>query len=246
MVGLEDQSIEAGIFLIDKPEGLTSFRIVQFVRRALQIKKVGHAGTLDPFATGLLVICAGRQATKHISRLMAGEKEYIATLQLGIETDTLDLTGKVVGEHKVAVLDKSQVEECLAGFIGKQLQTPPQFSALKHQGKPLYYYARKGIEVEKAPREVEISELECVGLDENSLSIRVVCSKGTYIRTLGADIGKLLGCGAHLTALRRLRSGPFSVSGAINGSELQNKIQAREILLSHCFEVEKVLESLTS
>ena len=246
MVGSKDQLIEAGIFLIDKPEDLTSFRIVQFVRRALHIKKVGHTGTLDPFATGLLVVCAGRQATKHISKFMAGEKEYVATLQLGMETDTLDLTGKVVSEHIVGALDKQQVEECLAGFVGKQLQTPPQYSALKYQGKPLYFYARKGIEVEKEPREVEIFELECVGLDENSLSIRVVCSKGTYIRTLGADIGKQLGCGAHLVALRRLRSGPFSVNGAINGSDLQDKVRAREILLNHCFDVEEVLETLTT
>jgi tRNA pseudouridine55 synthase len=244
MVGSKEQSIEAGIFLIDKPVGLTSFRIVQFVRRALHIKKVGHAGTLDPFATGLLVVCAGRQATKHISRLMAGEKEYVATLLLGVETDTLDLTGRVVSEHKVGALDSRQIEECLAGFVGRQLQTPPQYSALKHQGKPLYYYARKGVEVEKEPREIEIFELECMGLDENSLSIRVVCSKGTYIRTLAADIGKQLGCGAHLTALRRLRNGSFSVSGAIDGSELQDQEEARAILLKHCFDVEEVLASL--
>lgn len=245
MVGPEDQSIEAGIFLIDKPVGLTSFRIVQFVRRALHIKKVGHAGTLDPFATGLLVVCAGRQATKHISRLMAGEKEYVATLMLGVETDTLDVTGRVVSERKVGALDSRQIEECLAGFVGRQLQTPPQYSALKHQGKPLYYYARKGIAVEKEPREIAIFELECMGLDENCLSIRVVCSKGTYIRTLAADIGKQFGCGAHLVALRRVRSGPFSVSGAVKGSELQDTIQAREILFKHCFNVEEVLDSLT-
>lgn len=236
--------MEAGLFLIDKPVGPTSFKVVQYVRRALHIKKVGHAGTLDPFASGLLLVCAGRQATKIIPQLMEGEKEYTATLVLGIETDTQDRTGRVVAEHTVGDLTLQRIEDCLTGFIGKQLQTPPQYSALKHKGKPLYYYARKGIEVVKEPREIEIVKLECLGFEENNLSIRVVCSKGTYIRTLAADIGRLLGCGAHLASLRRLRSGKFSISDALAGADLEERGKAKDILLNHCLPVENVLSKL--
>ena len=246
MSDFTDQSIEAGLFLIDKPVGPTSFRIVQYVRRALHIKKVGHAGTLDPFASGLLIVCAGRQATKSIPQLMEGEKEYTANLLLGVETDTHDLTGKVVAENEVGSLTSQQIKDCLAGFIGKQFQTPPQYSALKHKGKPLYYYARKGIEIVKEPREIEIFELECVGFAENSLSIRVVCSKGTYIRTLAADIGRSLGCGAHLAALRRVRSGKFFVSEALPGEDIEDRGKAKDILLSRCLSVEEILREISS
>ena len=234
---------DAGVFLIDKPVGPTSFRMVQLVRRALQIKKVGHAGTLDPFASGLLIICAGRPATRIIPQLMGGEKEYVATMQLGVETDTQDLTGRVVAENEVGSLSLPQVEGCLAGFLGEQLQVPPAYSALKHQGKPLYQYARQGIEVVKEPRPIEIFDLECLKLDEKSLSIRVVCSKGTYIRTLAADIGRGLGCGAHLTSLRRLRSGSFSVDDALSGAALEERHEAYKQLCSHWLQVEDVLSA---
>ena len=238
-----DQESEplAGVLLIDKPVGPTSFRIVQQVRRALKIKKVGHAGTLDPFASGLLVVCVGRPATRLVSSLMEGEKEYEATLQLGVETDTQDLTGQVIAEKQVGEIDRDRVRDCLAQFTGEQLQTPPQYSALKHKGKPLYYYARKGIKVTKEPRKIQIREIELLSLDPDSMQIRVVCSKGTYIRTLAADIGRSLGCGAHLTGLRRLRSGRFTVEDGLNGSDLSGeRQQVLKLLLNNLLPVDTV------
>ncbi|HSR35622.1 MAG TPA: tRNA pseudouridine(55) synthase TruB, partial [Desulfurivibrionaceae bacterium] len=191
---------EAGVFLIDKPVGPTSFAMVQRLRRALNIKKVGHAGTLDPFASGLLILCVGRPATRIIDQLMAGDKEYRATLQLGVETDTQDLEGRVVAEQPVVGVDDRRIAQVLAQFTGELMQAPPAYSAVKHQGKPLYAYARKGIIVTKEPRPVSIATLEAEAFDAmaNQLTIRVECSKGTYIRTLAADIGRELGCGAHL------------------------------------------------
>lgn len=218
---------EAGTFLIDKPEGASSFYMVRQVRRALGMKKVGHAGTLDPFATGLLIICAGRPATRMISEIMEGEKEYLATLRLGRETTTLDPEGEIICEHSVGQLSPEQVEVCLQGFRGELDQVPPAYSALKHKGKPLYHYARQGINIVKPPRRICIHTLERTDgdlvLSDTSpfLGIRVVCSKGTYIRTLAADIGKVLGCGAYLTALRRIRSGCFHVRGGVTGQQLR-------------------------
>jgi len=236
---------EAGVFLIDKPRGPSSFRMVQLVRRALGLKKVGHTGTLDPFASGLLIICAGRPATRIISRLMEGEKCYEATLRLGVETDTLDIEGKVVAKREVDELNPDVVRGVVAGFVGEQLQTPPQFSALKHKGKPLYHYARKGIKVEKEPRKVFIRRLDIVDFSGTSLTVRVTCGKGTYIRSLAADIGTALGCGAHLSALRRLANGPFSVERALDGKLLEGERgAAREMLLSQVLSVEEALERL--
>ncbi len=226
----------AGTFLVDKPEGSSSFYIVRKVRKALGMKKVGHAGTLDPFATGLLVVCAGRPATKMISLIMDGEKEYLATLRLGRETTTLDPEGEVTAENPVGSISRDVVEACLQQFRGEQLQVPPIYSALKHKGKPLYYYARKGIAIEKPPRSVTITTLERTddGHEMNDaspyLTIRVVCSKGTYIRTLGADIGKVLGCGAYLTALRRVRSGCFHVRDSVEGKYLLEDDARRRLM----------------
>lgn len=230
-----------GVLLIDKPVGPTSFKIVQEVRRALRIKKVGHAGTLDPFASGLLVVCVGRPATRIISSLMEGEKEYEATLQLGVETDTQDLTGQVIAEKQVEEIVPDRIRECLVQFTGEQMQTPPQYSALKHKGKPLYYYARKGITITKEPRKIQIRKLELFPLDNESMQIKVVCSKGTYIRTLAADIGRFLGCGAHLTGLRRLRSGRFTVEDGLNGSDLLGeRQQVLKLLLDNLLPVDTV------
>lgn len=239
-----EKRIEAGVFLVDKPVGPTSFAMVRQVRRALGIKKVGHAGTLDPFASGLLVICAGRPATRLISLFMEGDKEYEATLRLGIETDTQDCEGRVTNERPVPDLTLEAVHRCLAGFLGEQLQEPPSFSALKYKGKPLYYYARKGIEVKKEARRIEIKLLGCLGFDKDTIAVRVICSKGTYIRTLAADIGAALGCGAHLVALRRLRSGPFSVTEALPGAALDNKVEAQQELARHLLTVAQVTELL--
>ncbi len=226
----------AGVFLVDKPVDITSFKVVSRLRRILNIKKVGHAGTLDPFATGLLILCAGRPATRLISQFMDGEKEYLATLRLGVETETLDTEGAVTARSPVGEISSLQVEECLQEFRGRQMQVPPAYSALKHKGKPLYYYARKGIEIIKDPREVNISTLErtdgsrTLSGDEAELCIRVVCSKGTYIRTLAADIGRFLGCGAHLVQLRRTRSGCFTVDESLTWDDLSGDDALNECL----------------
>ena len=233
-----------GVILIDKPVGPTSFQMVQRVRRALGVKKVGHAGTLDPFASGLLVICVGRPATKQISRFMAGEKEYEARMRLGVETDSQDLEGKVIRHRSVPKLSRERIDRILAGFVGETMQTPPQYSALKHKGKPLYYYARKGIKVVKEPRKVVIREISCLGSEGDTLDIRVICGKGTYIRTLAADIGEELGCGAHLIALRRLRCGNLKVSHAVSGQDLEDKELAGVILREHMLPIEQVLREL--
>lgn len=233
-------SMTAGVFLVDKPAGPTSFKIVQQVRRALNIKKVGHSGTLDPFASGLLVICAGRSATRIIPQLMDGEKEYEATLQLGIETDTQDPEGTVIAEKAIPALNSDEIRRCLSGFVGKQLQSPPCYSALTHEGKPLYYYARRGIKVEKKPRQIEIMAIECIHLGADKLTIRVICGKGTYIRTLAADIGRALGCGAHLKVLRRIRNGPFSVLNGLPGEKLASRDEAVRLLTKHRMTVENV------
>ena len=234
---------EAGVFLIDKPVGPTSFAMVQRLRRALNVKKVGHAGTLDPFASGLLILCVGRPATRIIGQLMAGDKEYRATLQLGVETDTQDPEGRVIAEQPVVGIDAGRIARVLAQFTGELMQTPPAYSAVKHQGKPLYAYARKGIAVAKEPRPVVIECLEAEEFDaaHAQLTIRVVCSKGTYIRTLGADIGRALGCGAHLVALRRLRSGPFRVEAAVDGALLADRDEAQALLARHRLTVDAAL-----
>lgn len=241
-----DSGVSEGVYLVDKPEGPSSFRMVQLVRRALSIKKVGHAGTLDPFASGLLVICVGRSSTRHISRLMEGEKEYEATMVLGVETDTQDREGNVIATRPVGDLQRDIVGTCLARFVGELEQVPPAFSALKHKGKPLYHYARKGIEIPREPRRISIRSIELIEHAGDTLRIRVICSKGTYIRTLASDIGHLLGCGAHLVALRRLRSGDFSVDDALDGGMLADRDEARQLLLQHRLTVDDVLKPLTT
>ncbi len=240
---------EAGVFLVDKPEGPTSFTIVRNFRRILGMKKVGHAGTLDPFASGLLIVCAGRPATKLISAIMEGEKEYEATLTLGVETKTQDPEGDIIARHPVGRLSGLEIEKCLEEFRGEQDQVPPIYSALKHKGKPLYYYARKGIEIIKEARRVTISFLErldgdgdIIG-DEATLSLRVVCSKGTYIRTLAADIGKRLGCGAYLSQLRRTRSGCFSIDNSLSGDFIQNE-KSRDSVIERALSVSEVCNLL--
>ncbi|MBU0481485.1 MAG: tRNA pseudouridine(55) synthase TruB [Proteobacteria bacterium] len=238
-------TIEAGIFPIDKPVGPTSFRVVQQVRRALGIKKTGHAGTLDPFASGLLVVCVGRPATRLVPWLMDGEKVYEAELCLGLETETFDLEGEIVARNEVGDIGEETISRCLASFTGSQLQVPPLYSALKHKGKPLYYYARKGIEISREARKVEIPEIKCLDFSRNILKIKVRCSKGTYIRTLASDIGRVLGCGACLSGLRRLQSGFLSVAEAVDGNVLADGVAAaEEILMQRMITVETVRSRL--
>lgn len=233
---------EGWVFLVDKPAGLSSFAIVRRVRRLLGIKKVGHAGTLDPFATGLLVVCAGRTATRHIERFMTGGKTYVAGLQLGVETSTLDPEGAIIATAPVPALDRAAIDACLAALTGPQLQAPPAFSAVKHRGKPLYAYARQGVHIDKAPRPIVIDTLVCRGYDPEraQLDIEVRCSRGTYIRVLAADIGRSLGCGAHLVRLRRTASGPFTVDQSVPGEAL-DQAGGRERLLAGRLAIDEAL-----
>lgn len=241
----DKKGFAAGVFLVDKPRGETSFSVVRDVRRLLGIKKVGHAGTLDPFATGLLIICAGRPATKLIERFMSGKKEYRAVVQLGQETETLDTEGEVVRTEPVPVLSTEEIKVCLKDFVGRQNQVPPKYSAVKHKGKPLYHYARKGIEVVKEPKEIEIFTLDHMDYDPGThrLEINVICSRGTYIRVLAADIGKKLGCCAHLVELRRLGSGNFSVANSLPGEVLKG-LEGQQSLIAGMISVEQAVVML--
>lgn len=202
-----------GLLVIDKPQGITSHTVVQRVRRVCGVKRVGHAGTLDPLATGLLLIGVGN-CTRLIEFLVATDKGYRATFQLGIVTDSQDITGEVVGEHPIDQVTDEQIRQVCASYIGDIDQVPPMFSALKQNGVPLYRLARKGIEVERQKRRITITRLEVESIDGNEVTISVDCSKGTYIRTLCHDIGQQLGCGACMTSLRRFRSGRFDESMA--------------------------------
>lgn len=228
----DKQGVSAGVFLIDKPHGSSSFSVVRDIRRLLGIKKVGHAGTLDPFATGLLIICAGRPATRMIERFMSGRKVYRAVLQLGSETTTLDPEGEVVRSTPVPSLTGDEIKACLNNFVGRQQQVPPMYSAVKYKGKPLYHYARKGVEIKKEPREIEVYSLKFKGYDHENhrLKIEVMCSRGTYIRVLAADIGRKLDCGAHLVELRRLGSGRFSVTDSLPGEALKGQDGKQKLL----------------
>ena len=243
------EAFQAGVLLVDKPKGVTSFSMVRAVRALTGIKKVGHAGTLDPFATGLLVICIGRPATKMISSLMEGDKEYRATMKLGVVSSTQDPEGELEEQGWERQIPEEEIITTLKRFTGTILQIPPSYSALKHKGKPLYHYARKGIKIEKEPRAVTIHTLDWIDkrsrVDRNDpfLSLHAVVEKGTYIRTLASDIGEMLECGAYLTGLRRTRSGCFSVSDAIVGTEL-NERSAIEKIRNRMLSVEDVQKLL--
>lgn len=233
-----------GVFLVDKPIGPTSFACVHRFRRILGIKKIGHAGTLDPFASGLLLLCVGRPATKQIQHLMAGRKTYKALLQLGVETTTQDPEGQVTVRRPVPALTEQELVQTLQGFVGPQMQAPPPYSAAKHQGKPLYLYARQGQQIIKAAKPIEIHSLCLDHYDPQSqqLAFTVQCSPGTYIRVLGEDLGRSLGCGAHLIALRRTASGPFSVDQAVDGHILFTpSLPPQEALVPAMLSVEQAL-----
>ena len=234
-----------GVLLVDKPAGRSSFAMVRAVRKIVGIKKVGHAGTLDPFATGLLVVCIGRPATRLISSFMDGDKEYLATLKLGSVSSTQDPEGQITEKMPSFYFDAATIDEVLGRYIGRIRQQPPMYSALKHKGKPLYHYARRGIKVEKEPREVKVHSIEWLGREGSVddahpyLSLRVCCGRGTYIRTLAADIGERLGCGAYLTELRRTRSGFFSIDESVEGCRFSEG-QARELIQNAIISVEDV------
>lgn len=232
------------VLVIDKPKGPTSFAVVKTVARQVRAyraaggqgipdpARIGHGGTLDPMATGVLPVCIG-EATKLAPFLLEADKAYEATIGLGVQTDTLDAEGQVVARAPVGDISLQQIEEVLSRFRGAITQVPPMHSALKRDGKPLYKYARQGIEVERQPRSLTIFELRVLDFDPaGSLSLFVHCSKGTYIRVLGAEIGQALGPGGHLTALRRTASGPFSLAQSITLDELQARCAAAAALPS--------------
>jgi len=208
-----------GFLVIDKPAGISSHDVVNRVRRILGTRKVGHTGTLDPFATGVLPIAVG-EGTKAIQFLDEGEKAYEAVIRLGLVTDTLDITGTVLQEHDSGGLGQEQLLSAMAALTGEISQVPPMYSAIKQGGQPLYKLARKGIEVERQSREVIIHSFELLEFSSPLATVRVHCSRGTYVRTLADDLGKLLGCGACLTALRRTLSGPFRLADAMTLEQL--------------------------
>ncbi len=209
-----------GVLLVDKAAGMTSHDVVALARRRLQIKKVGHCGTLDPIATGLLLLTLGR-GTKIQDLLMSEDKEYAGTLMLGITTATQDREGEVVEERPVPPLSETEVRSAFEKFRGDFYQMPPMVSAIKKGGVPLYKLARQGKVVEREPRLVHVyrSSVERIAVPE--IDFTVVCSKGFYVRTYAHDIGEALGCGAHLKSLRRIRSGRFDVSDAITVEQLK-------------------------
>lgn len=210
----------SGILVLDKPIGLSSNHALQRVKRLYQAQKAGHTGNLDPLATGVLPICLG-EATKVSAYLLDADKGYIATVRLGVQTTTGDAEGEVIASQEVGNIDEAQLLRVLAQFGGEIEQVPPMYSALKHQGTPLYKLAQKGIEVERKVRRVIIHDLRLLGIEGDQFTIEVACSKGTYIRTLAEDIGRVLGYGAHLTALRRTRAGPFRLDQAHALEELE-------------------------
>ncbi len=209
-----------GILLIDKDAGCTSHDVVNKVRRILKIRSVGHAGTLDPLATGLLVILVGR-ATKVSQYLMSLDKVYDGEMKLGVETNSQDSEGEVVSELPVPEsVNEAYMREQMASCLGDQYQTPPMFSAKKLNGIPLYKLARQGQEVQREPRFINISKFELLEWNKPAAKFRLACSKGTYVRTVCHDLGKKIGCGAHMTQLRRISSDKFNVENAITVEKL--------------------------
>jgi tRNA pseudouridine55 synthase len=204
----------SGFLLINKPVGPTSHDVINQLRKITGIKKVGHAGTLDPFAGGVLLVAVGREATRRISRLVKLDKKYIATLYLGATSDTYDNTGSIVKSKNIYQLDMNKIKAVLKRFIGKQRQVPPMYSAKKVKGKKLYELARKGIEVERQPVEIHIFKIKLIKFQHPLLTTEVHCSSGTYIRSLANDIGNELGCGAYLKELKRTQVGKYKLSQA--------------------------------
>ncbi|OOF60113.1 tRNA pseudouridine(55) synthase TruB [Rodentibacter pneumotropicus] len=218
-----------GVFLLDKPQGMSSNDIMQKVKRLFQANKAGHTGALDPLATGMLPICLG-EATKFSQFLLDADKRYLVTAKLGERTDTSDAEGQVV-ETRAVNVETPQILTALEQFRGDILQVPTMFSALKYQGKPLYEYARQGITVEREARPITIFELNFIEYHAPYLTLEVHCSKGTYIRTLVDDLGEVLGCGAHVTMLRRLAVADYPIEAMMSWDELQNLAVQQDLAL---------------
>lgn len=219
----------AGILVVDKPEGLTSHDVVNRVRRALGEKRVGHAGTLDPLATGVLLVCVG-QATRVAEYLMASDKTYRAVMQLGTITDTYDTEGEIVEKRPLPPeVDRGTIWVALGRFVGDIMQAPPAYSAIKQDGVPLHRRVRRGEDVRPAPRPVHIHSIQLIDWTEPCLTVDVTCEPGTYIRSLAHDLGQALGCGAALSGLRRTRSGRFLADDALTPEGVADAYRAEEL-----------------
>ena len=226
-----------GFLVVNKPPNISSHGVVERVRRLYKIKKVGHTGTLDPMATGVLVLCLGK-ATR-LSRFLSLEpKVYIVEMTLGIETDTLDATGEVISKKSCNKITEKDINSILSSYEGNIKQIPPMTSAIKVNGKPLYVLARQGIEIERAPREVYVQKIELIEIIENEntrVKLKVICGKGTYIRVICSDIGKELGCGAHVSSLLRERAGRFGIEEALSIDDLkklQDEMKLDKVIIS--------------
>ncbi len=231
-----------GLLIVDKPERMSSLDVVRVMKARFNIRKAGHIGTLDPFATGVLPIVVN-EGTKLVPFLQDDPKEYEAVMRLGEETTTDDLTGEVVRRGSLEGVTSEIIRDIFSTFSGRIRQIPPMFSAVKVKGKPLYQLARKGIEIERGEREVEIFDIKIQSIDIPNVHFRVCCSKGTYIRTLAKDIGKKIGCGGHLVLLKRTRSGPFTLRQAISMDILRN-LSGEEPLRSFLIPLKEVLSGL--
>jgi tRNA pseudouridine55 synthase len=220
-----------GIIVVNKPGKITSAKVVALIKKTLQAKKVGHTGTLDPFAEGVLICCIN-QATRIARFLLKGKKTYVAVLKLGEETDTQDLTGMVLSTSRLPELPEQTIQSVFKSFEGTSEQLPPVYSALKHKGEPLYRFARRGRPVQKPARRIYIDGIRILDIDLPFVRFEVACSAGTYVRSLCADIGKALGCGGHLYALRRTQSSGFKLDQAITLAELDHLSQSGK--LSQC------------
>ncbi|MGI9535011.1 MAG: tRNA pseudouridine(55) synthase TruB [Thermodesulfobacteriota bacterium] len=224
-----------GILILNKPEGITSSKILNRIKKLLNIKKAGHTGTLDPFATGVLPICLN-EATKVVSYLREDVKEYTGTIKLGISTDTLDKTGKIIQKNKVGKIKESDILDCFCKYKGNIKQIPPMYSAVKKDGVRLYSLARKGMVVDRNFKDVRIEKLELLDFELPYINFYVKCSKGTYIRSLSNDIGNELGCGGHLKLLKRISSGQFSIDDSYTFEDIESsnyKIIELNNLLNH-------------
>jgi len=220
-----------GILVIDKPSDITSHDVVDIVRKKFKMKQVGHAGTLDPLATGVLVILLG-QATKLFNKFSAFDKAYVATIKFGITTDTADIRGKIIDQKPYDFIIEKEVKDVFKTFLGEIDQVPPMVSALKHKGKRLYQLARKGVEVAREPRRVKIYKLDLLNFALPEVKFLLECSKGTYVRKIAEDVGSRLGCGGCISQIHRIQVGPFHIDHAIKIEDFSEKdIQSMDFLL---------------
>ena len=235
-----------GILLLDKPLGLTSNGALQKVKSLYRAKKAGHTGSLDKAASGLLPLCFG-EATKFSGFLLNSDKHYRTSFQLGIQTSTGDAEGEVVFRGELKKLSRKRIETVLTRFLGAIMQTPPMYSALKHKGQRLYKLAHQGLEVDREPREITVHSMNLLDYRDDELELDILCSKGTYIRTLAEDIGKELGCGAHVKSLRRIGVGPYSDKNMLTMSELESIAETGlPALDAELLEIDSVLQDMPS